>query len=344
MNGFITVGSNPDKALILPDNITLVTESNPTDPQHKDDKHINIASTLSPQMMLLSEQAWGISAQEICDSLAAAGKPLIQIPFVWAEKTVGRHFVNPSALSYITASTASEDKGSEATAAILIGLKGGGYVETHAVPKSILQDFVDAARAANPNLHTITPDTASSRFYSPGFTAYDPADIVRIYPNGGQVNLLYRDGFCSDFNMPRRDKDNNAYLDKLYNRIVRMKGLKKDDDTLLQDPSFVRSLREHAQNHIDRKESSIRAAFSRAVAADCPHLYEFETAAQPFYTTLNNLKSLRVQDEYLHADYLKDKPEGRGIHAAGHWINFRNNNEARAAFAAFQQRIPTKEL
>ena len=340
MKKFVTIAEGTEKPVLLPTNITLVTETN----ARGDDKHgktISIAARTTPQLAHLSEKGWNTDANEIVSALRATGKTLIEMPYVWGEDNVGRQFVDPAALTYITTSAASARANeTEPAMAVLIGLKGGGFVETYAVPEKTVHAFVDAALAANPALKTITPDTATSRFYKSGFTAYDPADVVRVYPNGYQINVLYRDGFCSDFDLPRVDHVNEQ-LNKLFNRVIRLRGNTKEvRDATWTDKPLMDNILTHCYRYETRKRESLARTFAAAVAADQPRLYAFKTATPFYYTSLDNVSSVRQHEKGLYVDYTQNSPEGRGsMHAGGRHVGFKDETAARTALKDLQRHL-----
>ena len=335
MQKFITVAEGTEKAFLLPTTITNVTETFSTDTRRPGDLNIGLASRGAHNLLQLTAQTSGTTAREIADALRAAGKTLIEMPYVWGEKHIGTQYVDPTALTFISTSQASKKPDeAEATMAVLIGLKGGGYVETYAVPEKTVRDFMAVAFAANPNLCWVDPAIAHSRFYSPGFTAYDPAEIVRIYPNGSQVNVLYRDGFCSDFNLPRVDHM-NEHTDKLFNRIVRLRGgTPEAEKQLWSDKDMVRAISRHASKVAQRTEKNLRRAFAEAVAADTTDLYSIKGADEFYYTSLRNVSRVTQTprpENCLYVDYIADTPEGRGMHAGGRHVPFKDEKAARAA-------------
>lgn len=335
MQKFISLPAKDGAPLLLPTDITNIAVVNSTDTRRPGDREILLASRRAPSAGHFSEQGWGINPADIVGALRAAGKTLIEMPYVWDEKRVGSHYVDPSAVTFITTSAASQrGTETEASMAVLIGLKGGGYVETYAVPEKTVQQFMAAVRAANPTVRQINPDTATSRFYKFGFTAYDPADIVRIYPNGSQVNVLYRDGYCSDFNLLRVDHVNQQ-LNKLFNRVVRMRGNTKDvrDATWTDKPLMDRIVR-HCHQYERRTETKLRRAFAAAIAADCPDLYSFPQAEEFYYTSLKNVSRVTFagrDPRDLYVDYIESTPEGRGMHAGGRHVRMKDEAAAHKA-------------
>lgn len=334
MKNFITAREGTEKPLLLPADITLITEAvSSLSEGRPEDVQVALATRKSAQALVVNAQQWDIDGGAINDALRANRKTMIEMPFFWGEKQIGRHFVDPAALTYITTSAASKRPGQiEPSVALLLGLKGGGFVESSAVPAKIIQSLIDAAAAANPNLRCIEPETATSRFYSAGFTMYDPADIVRIYQNGHQVNVLYRDGYCSDFDMPQRDHRND-HLNNLFNRIVRMRGGTAEAEKLtFADQALMKRISRHCHDHTKRKEEGILRAFARAVAADCKGLYEFKGATEPYYTSLANLSIVMATgDKALYVDYLNNTPDGKGMRGGGRHVRFRDEAAARVA-------------
>lgn len=341
MKNFIAVREGTDKPLLLPADITLITEACSSFSQKRpEDLQVILATRKTSQSLIANAQQWDISGDAISQALRANGTTMIEMPFVWGDETIGRHFVDPAALTYITTSVAKQRAGdTERTAAILMGLKGGGFVESGAVPARIIQDIVNAAYAANPALRIVEPRTASSRFYEPGFTIFDPADVVRVYENGSQVNVLYRDGYCSDYMMPRIDY-NNRHLNNLFDRIVRMRGGDAAaEKATFTDKPLMNRVRNHTDAYAKRKETAVRRDFARAVAATCPDLYEFKDATQFFYTSLKNIGVVVQKDKDLFVDYLRDTPDGKGMHGGGRTVSFRDEAAARVALKALTQQI-----
>jgi hypothetical protein len=340
MQKFITLAEGTEKPILLPTDITQITETNSRDPKTPDMKNISVASRKSAQLAYMTDKHWNTSANEIANALRAAGKTLIEMPYVWGEDPIGRQFVDPSALTFISTSAPSvRPNETEPTMAILIGLKGGGYVESYAVAEKTVAAFMDAARASNPAIKTITPDAATSRFYRAGFTAYDPADVVRVYPNGYQVNVLYRDGFCSDFDLPRVDHVNEQ-LNRLFKRVVRMRGdTKAAQDAIWTDKPLMDRISQHCYRYETRKRESLTRAFAAAVAADRPDLYAFKTAENFYYTSLDNVSNVRQHEKGLYVDYIKSSPEGNGMHSGGRLVGFKDETAARAALKDLQRHL-----
>lgn len=341
MQKFIALPGKDGKPLLLPADTTSIAVVDSTDSRRPGDKDILLASRRAPNAGHYSEQGWGIRPADIVDALRAAGKTLVEMPYVWGEKPVGTHYVDPAAVTFITASAAARREGeAEPAMAVLIGLKGGGYVETYAVPEKTVRRFVDEARAANPALRLVSPATATSRFYKPGFTAYDPADVVRVYPNGSQVNVLYRDGYCSDFNLPQVDYV-NEHLNALFKRVVRMRGGTKDaQDRTWTDKPLMDRILNHCRTYSQRKEIGARRAFAAAVAADRPDLYSFREAEEFYYTSLTNVSRVTFagrDPRDLYVDYVESTPEGRGMHAGGRHVRMKDETAARAALRDLQR-------
>lgn len=333
MQKFITVTDKTGAPMLLPSDITHMAVTDSTDTKRPGDRNIMLSSRTAHNAGHYSEQTRGVSPTDITDGMLAAGKILVKMPFVWGDKLVGAHYVDPTSVTFISTSKPETQPNQDGKfMAVLIGLKGGGYVETYAVPEKTIHTFMDAAHAANPSLRVITPASATSRFYEAGFTAYDPADVVRIYPNGHQVNVLYRDGFCSDFNLPRVDYM-GMHLGKLFDRVVRMRGNTAEaQDNLSADKPLMNRLLNHAGKFSKRKEASARNAFASAIAADCPSLYSFKDAEEFYYTSLKNVSRIVFAGKdprELYVDYLESTPEGRGMHAGARHVMMKDDSAAR---------------
>ena len=338
MTKFIILREDTDQPLMLPAAIAMITETHSGGEQGADKTTLQFAGIRNPRLLSVNAQAWNVTADAAADALAAAGTKMVKLPFVWGDKHVGHIYVNPAALTHICVSAPSQKDGeAEPRAGIIMSFRGGAFGETYAVPVSALDALLRAAAAANPALQRVEKEQATARWTHPGFVMHDPAEIVRVSENGYHgVDVVYRNGACSDFKLPRRDW-HNEHLNNLFRRVVRLRGGgEAARNAVWTDKALMERISERCHRREERKRGGLQRAFAQAVAAGNPELVAVPGAQNVFYTATANIARIQQQGRDLYFAYNENTPEGAGMRDSG-WARFADEHAARQGMKAIQR-------
>ncbi|MBU0859693.1 MAG: hypothetical protein KJ667_07125 [Alphaproteobacteria bacterium] len=340
-SSFIVLNETSANPTALPANITLLREHHGQYENEKGLTYLTLSTERAAQFLHLEAGQFNVTADQINTALTAAGTKLFELPFVWGDdKTLGRLFIDPAAITHLCACQPTQKAGeTEPHVAFLFSLRGGATGESYAVPLRTFQKFITAVQAANPSLTRLNSTQATSRFFNEDFVLLDPAQVVRVAGNySSAADVIYKNGSCSDFKLPRTDWSNKQ-LNDLFQRIVRMRGNDKAaTDSVWTDKALMNRIAAHASKFEDVKKKSLQQAFVRAVTANVPNLISFPGATNVFYTNPANISHVRLQDSALHIQYSEASPEGRGMRDTG-YVSFASAADARAALKTLQRHL-----
>jgi hypothetical protein len=245
----------------------------------------------------INAQSWGIDAQSIADKIQKAGVDLVKMPFYWSGTNMGRYYVNPAQVDFISITDPSKkDDGSEYVA-LLASMKRGDTVETSYVPLLVAQAFVSAIKQANPNMVEITPDMAKTTVARNGFALIDPTQVKTIHPNGrNELHLSFNEGSGATFRVVEFDaikKESDVYLNRLINR------LKGDGDLhdVVKAIGGLNTLQPRLAHHEDLYCKRLVEKFADSVFSNVEGLIKMDKAAGVFYARMDDVSLVRLAGE-----------------------------------------------
>lgn len=334
MQKFIDISNDAAEPMMIPADVAHIYETAASNDRTGGSKDIKI-NFVSGNTLYANDKAWDFTVQGAVDAVRAAGTTLHEVPLVWDRTVRGRFFINPAAFSYITVSAVRDKKEPEAHVAFILGLKGGSCLESSGVPLKLVEDFMAAAKAANPQIKTVAPALADSRFYEASMAAYDPADVIRVNNKGySAVDVGFAGGGALDFSVKAaQDVNLNNYLSKLMRRIVRMRGGDyAARDAVYNDNALVERVFARSYKTEERMKMRACRAFADVVAGHCPQLRHFAGASNVFHTRLDNITCAKQVDDKktLYIAFERNKPDGAGIGSDAR-VTFRSEAAARKA-------------
>lgn len=135
----------------------------------------------------LEMQSWKIDVQDLLQKLSDAGNPLLALPLRHDGKEYP-HFVAPQAVTFVTITPVTED----GTQGIIAGVRGMGWEENYAATPAEVTTLLEAVRKSGKQLMEFLPAEAHARWSKPAALYIDPASVVEIRDDGGQVNVVFK--------------------------------------------------------------------------------------------------------------------------------------------------------
>jgi hypothetical protein len=127
--------------------------------------------------------------EALADYVAAAGRKLLPVNIRDQNNNYDVHhieYIAPDSVSFITVSKPGDD----GLQGVIINVHGGWRVTTY-LPARELQPFLDAVKAACPQMLTFYPDEAYSRWIRPAALHIDPAAITRMNADNYQLRVQF---------------------------------------------------------------------------------------------------------------------------------------------------------
>ena len=309
MGNFINLSTNSDKSHFLDaDSISLIFEYKEKAGQNKKpDEVLSFYDETQGKVLSANKKGWGLDSDQIINELNIAGTEMVAIPYVWdGREPNGAYYINPkSFLTIMTSEVKEPEDGSEPYASVLIDVKGYGRVESHAVPVSVIGEFMDVVLKHKPDVQRVEADVARARFIRPGFSAYDPNEITRIYSDSVNVNVHF-DTLRIDYNfMHDGGRVVNDYLNRLFKRVAKGRSL----EDLKNAGIDLDELGRRASLYDKRKEKRIRDDFAASIAKTAPSLIKVENSREAFYTCTDIINRVFQHDDNNLTIYYNKKAQ-----------------------------------
>lgn len=340
MAKFIDVAPQSDHSFYIDaENVSVVSDMRKGGARDKD---MLCITTFQEQNAFAYQTEEGLTPAETVKYLREAGTQMFEMSFIWGDEDVGVLYVNPVAFQYVvTSEPFIRDGETEERVAIIMGVDGQ-LVESSGVKVSELDAFMDAVRQVRPDLKRVTPETASARFYKPGYTDYDPAKISQVYKNGSQVNVHFGCGGTVDFNIADMKRDwGNFYLQKRVNKAPPERRLPIDTKEDMQ------ALQKRVYDFKARIQFRLQREFAKAVAADAPDLIKVSSEEGFLYSRFKDVARLSFWEDHggEHCIYVEynTKSRERGL-AGDSRVYFKDLERAKKEFAALLKKLDTPKL
>lgn len=135
----------------------------------------------------LEMKGWNIDADDLLQKLASAGNPLLALPLRHDGKEYP-HFIAPQAVTFATITPVTKD----GTQGVITGVRGVGWEENYEATPAEVTTLLEAVRKAGKQLMEFLPDEAHARWSRPAALYIDPASVLEIRDDGGQVNVTFK--------------------------------------------------------------------------------------------------------------------------------------------------------